>query len=334
MNNMNEMNDKMEVTLNESYTFPVISKESFLKLADIAASTIKTLEPKFKEIKTDFNEGIMIIVANTPNEMKAKADLNGLYDKFCRIEELSANTQMSLEKRLDSQINRITSMIAGLLRKTLSGFQSMKEYNTSELDQYLDYENARERLIAVPVNMDGFDKTKFVCKEVAPGIGYTAKILISDNKTDSVTALVTNEMAKDYGVSLEELMSTALANTMVMFPAVKENVTQKIGFRGYAVNAGSYANGVIATFYPGVLKTVAEQLETKKMIVFLSNKLEALCIPVAGINDTLVGVDETLVLGIMSTLLNSVKKYAPHTFFSKRIYVYDRSANELEPMVF
>lgn len=226
-NNMNEMNDEMEITLNESYTFPVISKESFMRLADIAASTIKTLEPKFKEIKTDFNEGIMLIVANTSNVMTAKADLNGLYDKFCRVEELSANTQMSSEKRLEYQINKISSMIAGLLSKTLSGFQSMKDYNTSELDQYLDYENARERLIAVPVNMDDFDKTKFVCKEVAPGIGYTSKILISDNKTDSVTALVTNEMAKDYGVSLEELMSAALTNTMVMFPAVKENVTEK-----------------------------------------------------------------------------------------------------------
>lgn len=63
-NNMNEMNDEMEITLNESYTFPVISKESFMRLADIAASTIKTLEPKFKEIKTDFNEGIMLIVAS------------------------------------------------------------------------------------------------------------------------------------------------------------------------------------------------------------------------------------------------------------------------------
>lgn len=326
-NNMNEMNDEMEITLNESYTFPVISKESFMRLADITASTIKTLEPKFKEIKTDFNEGIMLIVANTPNVMTAKADLNGLYDKFCRVEELSANTQMSSEKRLEYQINKISSMIAGLLSKTLSGFQSMKDYNTSELDQYLDYENARERLIAVPVNMDDFDKTKFVCKEVAPGIGYTAKILISDNKTDSVTALVTNEMAKDYGVSLEELMSAALTNTMVMFPAVKENVTEKMGFRGYAINAGSYANGAIATFYPGVLKTVAEQLETEKMVVFLSNKLEALCIPVAG-------VDDTLVLGIMNTLLNSVKKYAPHTFFSNRIYSYDSSVDRLEPMVF
>ena len=102
MKNMNEMNDEMEVTLNESYTFPVISKESFMRLADIAASTIKTLEPKFKEIKTDFNEGIMLIVANTPNVMMAKADLNGLYDKFCRVAELSANTQMSSEKRLES----------------------------------------------------------------------------------------------------------------------------------------------------------------------------------------------------------------------------------------
>lgn len=292
-NNMNEMNDEMEITLNESYTFPVISKESFMRLADITASTIKTLEPKFKEIKTDFNEGIMLIVANTPNVMTAKADLNGLYDKFCRVEELSANTQMSSEKRLEYQINKIASMIAGLLSKTLSGFQSMKNYNTSELDQYLDYENARERLIAVPVNMDDFDKTKFVYKEVVPGIGYTAKILISDNKTDSVTALVTNEMAKDYGVSLEELMNTALANTMVMFPAVKENVTQKMGFRGYAINAGSYANGTIATFYPGVLKTVAEQLETKKIIVFLSNKLEAICIPVAGVDNSL-GYNERL----------------------------------------
>lgn len=73
---MNEMNDEMEITLNESYTFPVISKESFMRLADITASTIKTLEPKFKEIKTDFNEGIMLIVANTPNVMTAKADLN------------------------------------------------------------------------------------------------------------------------------------------------------------------------------------------------------------------------------------------------------------------
>ena len=116
---MNEMNDEMEITLNESYTFPVISKESFMRLADIAASTIKTLEPKFKEIKTDFNEGIMLIVANTPNVMTAKADLNGLYDKFCRVEELSANTQMSSEKRLEYQINKIASMIAGLLSKTL-----------------------------------------------------------------------------------------------------------------------------------------------------------------------------------------------------------------------
>lgn len=31
-NNMNEMNDEMEITLNESYTFPVISKESFMRL--------------------------------------------------------------------------------------------------------------------------------------------------------------------------------------------------------------------------------------------------------------------------------------------------------------
>ena len=29
MKNMNEMNDEMEVTLNESYTFPVISKRIF-----------------------------------------------------------------------------------------------------------------------------------------------------------------------------------------------------------------------------------------------------------------------------------------------------------------
>ena len=176
-NNMNEMNDEMEITLNESYTFPVISKESFMRLADITASTIKTLEPKFKEIKTDFNEGIMLIVANTPNVMTAKADLNGLYDKFCRVEELSANTQMSSEKRLEYQINKIASMIAGLLSKTLSGFQSMKNYNTSKLDQYLDYENARERLIAVPVNMDDLIKQSSSAKRLLLVLGIPQKSL-------------------------------------------------------------------------------------------------------------------------------------------------------------
>lgn len=96
-NNMNEMNDEMEITLNESYTFPVISKESFMRLADITASTIKTLEPKFKEIKTDFNEGIMLIVANTPNVMTAKADLNTVTitdkDRIVEVDEDSSSSK-------------------------------------------------------------------------------------------------------------------------------------------------------------------------------------------------------------------------------------------------
>lgn len=314
------MNKELVVTLNEDKLYPVVSMKTFMDLFELSCDTVKGLESAFKSIVVDHDTAALTIVVNGKcKDVTAEVDLRSMYADFCHDQD--TKRQIEIEK----QIEEIASLSVSVLRHVLKEAQKVlanESLDNMQLHELRNYDKIRNKLIAIPVNGDTFDKATYVYKEIADGIGYTARIVLDDDGETLKTVRITKEMAAAYGVSIEELMSTALARSVTMYSPTTNDISDALDHKGYWLSISDNSHyGAIVAAYPGVLKSISNKLHDD-MIVFFVCTSSVLCMPKSSLS-----VEQ--IRDIMATIYSFVDEVVPESFLTDEIYLYNRSTDKL-----
>lgn len=329
-------NKELNITLNESCKFPVISEDSFMDLLEVSFNAINAVEPKFENIEVDKQNRMATIVMS--DGLAAKLYLPDVYKQFVINQKEAASSASVNGDFIETQVDEISSVAAFILHGALDEVAKIKSNPEQVVDtkstsvkteDITDYSKIRSKLIAVPVNLDNIDKEKFVCETIFEGfnmgIGFTAKILLAIDDNAISTAMVTKEMVANFGVSKREVLYTALSNSISKYAPKIEDISDKIGYKSVWLSTEENETfGAIAAMYPGVLKTIADDFEDDVILVF-GGTSSVLCLPYSGMDTKLL----RRISEILSSIVNEVES---QSFLTNRPYVYSRERDMMIPI--
>ena len=200
------------------------------------------------------------------------------------------------------------------------------------VEELLSFERVKDRIIIKPV---GYERNKDKLEGKMPfyvmgDIAATYHILLSSGDDFLMTAVINNELMGRYNITLQELHSLAIKNTMRAFPykfmpmlQVMSEMTgiafSKDDIPLYVLSNRKYNNGAATAFYPGIMDQIAKEF-SGGFFVIPSSIHEMLILPKDGIER-----DD------IRHLLRSVnvEMVAEEEILSDQIHEYDPVSKEL-----
>ena len=138
------------------------------------------------------------------------------------------------------------------------------------------YEDAKKRVCMRLMNLDA--NTGLLAKvphRIIEDMALTYHVITGMREGDIWSAIITNGIAEDWGVSEDELHSSALMNSPLLFPARLDRMSSMIGCDTEAAggpelmvlsNSGGFY-GASAVLYPGVLEMAEEEIGEEFYII-------------------------------------------------------------------
>ena len=214
-----------------------------------------------------------------------------------------------LEEFYDQYLNG--NSIPDLAQSVLRLYEKIKVEHPFPCENILNYDMIKDRIAYKLINREWNEKLL----QQIPHIDYldlsiVFYLLLDNSEFGNATILLRNEHIKAWDVSLDELYSTAAANTKSILPEIVDKMTDFM----YVVSNSSRTLGASAILYEGILKKIEEQAG-EKFYILPSSIHELIIIPAD------YGIDrehlELMVKEINETEVDREER------LSNRVYYYD-----------
>ena len=215
-----------------------------------------------------------------------------------------------------------------LAKKILDVIEANTPETNFDTSKFEDFEKAKERIIMLLVNQE---QNKELLKEV-PYVELTDDlVLIFKYVFGQASVTIRNKHVKEWGASVEELLTIAEKNTPTFCPVetvnlssfTSERAQRKVADAGYYILSNEQRfYGATAMAYPYLMKRLCKMFHCNRMLVLPISVHELLFYPVVNEDNLERMMEESLKM----TQENN-KTSNPEEFLSNSVYLYDSSQN-------
>ena len=317
-------NKELELTLNPTTDFPVLSMSTFLQLFQLTADAIIEKEELIQNVTIDKNKtkAVIDIYYEGAGLLQSTVSVSNLYQVFCddqkKLMEKNGVPEDLLTRQADAALTIITLLFKRVIAK---GEEVIASSESSKID-ITNYTEVRENLYAVLVNGNDFDKEQYPYKEISDGLGYTARIIVQENEKGRGSIAVPKTLMETYGITENELLLDALMHTFCRFKVVAAEISPEFELPGYVLSLDCSVDGAISIMYPFTLSDIAKEYK-EDLIIMLISTSEAICIPKSALSYE----SARSLCECMSNLANELLH---NEYLTEQMYLYNHITGKLE----